>query len=288
MSDAPWDPSTWPERLGIGPGSTVQLMADLTRMAWTARRRGHRFDAGTLLHAFAEAVGTDGLVLVPTFSYHLRSGDAFDVSHTRSNSGALAQAALNDPRFVRTEHPLHSFALAGGRSQAALPACDAVGSFDERSPFGLMHRERGVLVAFDLPLNDALTFVHYVERAVGVRYRRTKELLIDHTDRQGHRSRRRFTTYAKRAGNVNDLAALEPLLARAGALSHGTLEGVRWLRVDLPLAYTVIADDITRNGARSIHHWTFQRWARDVLKSTLRRFGLHTRNDRLADAARTP
>lgn len=288
MSGTPFDLNTWPARFGIKEGDTVQLMADVTRMAWNARRSGSRFDANELLNAFADAIGDDGLVLVPTFNFDLRDGDVFDVKRTRSISGALANAAITNQRFVRTSHALHSFAVAGGNAPEFARTHDAPGSFDADSPFGALKERKGVLLAFDLPLNDALTFAHFVEQAVGVPYREHIAFNIHHSDANGRVCERRFTAFVKKFGHTNDFTPLDPLLRKAGALSSGTIDGSQWLRVDLAAAYDVIADDIRLNKARSIHRFSGKLWLRDQMKAVLRTFGYRTRRERMAHAARTP
>src|SRR6187402_3696866 len=88
-------------------------MADVTRLALLFRRAGASFRPSDLLDAFADAVGPAGNVLVPTYTFDLEDGDTFDVRRIGSISGVLAVAALAHPRFLRTPHPLHSFAVCG-------------------------------------------------------------------------------------------------------------------------------------------------------------------------------
>jgi aminoglycoside N3'-acetyltransferase len=286
VSTTGFDPSTWPERLGVRRGETIQLMADLTRMAWNARRAGQRFDPNTLLDAFADAVGPEGMILVPTFNFDLLNGDAFDVRHTRSISGALANAALDHPSYRRTAHPLHSFAVADGEASTLEGINHAIGSFDPASPFGLMHRRKARLISFDLPLNASFTFVHYVEQALNVPYRRIQRIAVNYTDHGGTMDLRHFTTFGKTPGHVNELSSLEPLLHKAGALTQGELDGSKWISVDLGKAYDVVALDIQKNKARNIHRFLPSLWLRDSVKAALRRFGYRTRKERTAHAAR--
>lgn len=275
---------TWVQDLAIGPGATILVMADLTRSAWVARRSGRRFDARALLDAIIDRVGPAGNVLIPTFTYDLKDGDSFDIRRSRSISGALANAALEHPAFRRTKHPLHSFAVAGAHADA-LAAIDHAGSFDDRSPFAFLLEQRARLIAVDLDLDDAFTFVHFVEQRVGVPYRKFKELTIRYTDRDGVTSPRRFVSYAKRTGHVNRFDALQAPLLEAGAMSVRAVHGSRILDIDLARAYDLIAADIRDNKARSIHHFSPVRWFIDTMKSVLRRFGVHSLKDRVGHAA---
>ena len=273
----PEDPygGTWPAQLGVAPGDTVLLMADLTRMAWHARRSGGTFTPAGLLEAFLQAVGPGGTLLVPTFTYHL-SGGAFDVRSTPSISGALATAALRHPAFQRTLHPLHSFAVAG-RDADALARCRHEGSFDAGSPFAHLLANNARLIAIDLPADDAFTFVHHAEEMARVPYRRQRRMRFDHTDADGHGSVRSFSIYAKRPGHTNTFASLLPLLENAGAMHRTALGGSTALVVDLPKAHAVVLADIRDSGGRAIHQFGMERWARDMLKALLRTLTPHTR-----------
>ena len=286
MTGSGHDISTWPALMGVKPGDTIQLMADLTRVAWKARRGGKRFGAEEFLSAFADAVGPSGDLLIPTFNFDLHDGDAFDIKRTRSISGALANAALDHERFQRTPHALHSFAATGAHADQLVTTKER-GSFGPHSPFAFLFDRKGSLIAIDLPLNDALTFVHFTEERLAVPYRSHRDLRIRYTGPDGLASDRSFSAYAKDPGHHMELSALEPLLEQAGALTRGELDGSRYIRVDLAKAHAVIAHDISVNNARSIHQFRWRWWLRDHAKGVLRTFGIRTRQERTAHAART-
>jgi aminoglycoside 3-N-acetyltransferase len=280
----PPDLRSWPARLGVSPGDTVQLMADVTRLALLFRRARVPFAPADLLDAFADAVGPSGHVLVPTYTFDLENGAAFDVRRTGSISGALALVALSHPRFVRTPHPLHSFAVCGAQA-AALGASAEAGSFGPRSPFAFLREHRARLIAIDLRLDDALTYVHYVEEQVGVPYRRHRTLTFDHVAADGRRERKGFTIYAKRPGHHMRFLGLDELLQGAGALRVAMLDGARVQVVDLAAAHDLIARDIREDRARRIHAFRWSWWARDVLKGLLRTFGIRRGHARTTHAA---
>ncbi len=280
----PPDLRSWPASLGVSPGGTVLLMADVTRLALLFRRAGRPFTPGDLLDAFADAVGPEGNLLVPTYSFDLEDGAAFDLRRTGSISGALALAALAHPRFVRTPHPLHSFAVCGAQA-AALAASTETGSFGPRSPFAFLQQQRARLIAIDLRLDDSLTYVHFVEEQERVPYRRPRSMTFRYTAADGTTAPRTFTILAKRPGHHMHFAGLEALLQADGASRSVPLDGVRALVVDLAQAHGVIARDIRENAARSIHAFRWSWWARDVLKGLLRTFGIRRGHARTTHAA---
>jgi aminoglycoside 3-N-acetyltransferase len=261
--------TSWPQQVGIPPGGNILLMADLTRIAWSCRREGLRFDPAEFIGAFLRHAGT---VAIPTFNFDLRPGEVYDVLHTPTISGALGQAALAHPAFGRTMQPLHSFAVAGSLKEEFLRADDP-GSFGPASPFALMRMYGFKLLAIDMPLEPAFTYVHHVEECMQVSYRRQRRIPLRYTDVLGHTSRREFLLYAKRPGHINDFKALEPLLLNEGAMVKGSVDGIPHFTVDLQRAHDIIARDISDNKARSIVKFSPDRWLRDVLRPLLKRNG---------------
>jgi aminoglycoside 3-N-acetyltransferase len=278
----------WPHRMGVVPGGTVMLMADVTRMAWMLRRQGIPFTPALLLDHFLNALGPSGTLLVPTFNHDLVSGDAFDVRRSPTITGALGQAALGHPAFRRTGNALHSFAVAGAGAEEILAAKET-SSFGPRSPFAFMRSHEATIVSIDLHVTYALTYIHHVEEVEAVPYRRWRELSIRYTDHEGRTNDRIFRLYAKQPGHMNSTARLEELLSEAGALRTGQLDGLSYTLVDVPALHAALERDIRLNKARSIHDFSWERWFRDRLRPILRGKE-RTRSDRALDdhAARTP
>ena len=261
-------------------------MADLTRVAWHARRAGKRFSPAAFLDVFADAVGPTGTVLVPTYNFDLRDGDAFDLRHTRSISGALANAAIDHTRFRRTPHPLHSFAVCGAGADELVHSPEK-SSFGPGSPFAFLLAHKATLLAIDLPLNDAVTFAHYTEEATGVPYRLHRPIRIRYTDAGGQTGDKTFALYAKKPGHHMDFTQLEHMAEHDGAISRFDLDGSRAFRLDLSWVHSVVEHDIRANKARRFHRFAWSSWLKDHTKNLLRRFGIRTRQERTAHAART-
>jgi aminoglycoside 3-N-acetyltransferase len=85
---------------GLGPGDRVVVHASL-------RATGLRADA--LIDELLAAVGPDGLVAMPTFTY---DNETFDAD-TPSRTGALAETFRGRADAVRSDHPTHSVAAVG-------------------------------------------------------------------------------------------------------------------------------------------------------------------------------
>ncbi|MEZ4757072.1 MAG: AAC(3) family N-acetyltransferase [Flavobacteriales bacterium] len=278
----------WPAMLGVAPGSVWMVQADLTRIVWAMRRARLQAGPDELLNAFVEAVGPAGSLLVPTFNHDLHDGESFDVRRTPTITGALGEAARRHPAFERTAHPLHSVAVAGAGARE-LAASTERSSFGPSSPFAFMHRHSARILALDIDVTYALTYIHHVEELERVAYRQWRNVAIDHTAADGTRAWTAYRLYAKRPGHMNSTARLEAALLEQGSLQQGSLGPLRYTTVDVPALHQLLVDDIRATGGALIHDFSWERWLRDRLRAILRREGPSRSHMALNEhAARTP
>jgi len=134
------------------------------------------FDKNFLMHSLIgsikDAVGIDGAIIMPTFSYSFDKNEAFDVNSTQSIVGALTEFFRKQPEVIRTAHPNHSVAIWGNNKHEL----SNIGkdTFDENSIFGKLHKLDGKIVFFGAPFQSC-TFIHYIEQMHKVPYRYMKK-----------------------------------------------------------------------------------------------------------------
>lgn len=256
------DLASWPQRIGILPGDRIMLVADLTRIAWNTRKQKIRSVPRMLLDTFLDQLGNDGTLVVMTFNWDLKDGEPYDRLRSETISGVLGQAALEHPSFQRTLNPLHSFAVAGALQQEFMQ-CEEKSSFGPRSAFHLLKKYRFKLVVLDMDLGPAFTYLHHVEELLRVKYRRMENRLIKHLEDGSSRS---YELYAKKPGYVNSIDRLEPELRAGSMLNEGTIDGSKFVVIDIENAHPIIERDIRNDRARKIVEFKFTWWLRDVIR----------------------
>lgn len=179
-------------RTGIQKGDTVMVHSSFRSLGPVEG------GADTIIDALMEAVGSEGTVLFPTFNFHAWTEEHYwDINETPSEMGALTEVARKRPRAVRTPHPIYSFAALGARAEE-FASCDDPEALGDGSVFGLFHRLDGLIVSIGLDYNSSFTMVHYVERANGAPYRRTKRFGGIYVGRDGEPRLRSFTMFVRR------------------------------------------------------------------------------------------
>ena len=106
--------------MGIKRGDTVLLTSDITDLYLQCQEHGEQFDPNILLDKFQEAVGEEGTLLIPTYNWGFCKGKTFNYLRTPSKTGAIGNAALRRKDFVRTKHPIYSFAVWGKDADEAV------------------------------------------------------------------------------------------------------------------------------------------------------------------------
>lgn len=123
--------------------------------------------------ALREAVGDDGAVIVPTFTYSFRRGEVFDPAGSPSTVGAFTEHLRKRPDAVRSACPLFSMA-AVGRDAASLMARPGPRCFGEGSVFETLFDAGVKFAGFGVDWDQGYTFFMHLERLVEAPFRRDR------------------------------------------------------------------------------------------------------------------
>lgn len=96
----------------------------------------------------------------------------WDRYETPGEMGIIPEVAARQPGAWRTAHPIHSFCVLGEfRTEFQF---DNRSSFSEYGPFGLFHRQDGLVISFGVDFSHTFSMVHYVEQQEDAPWRREK------------------------------------------------------------------------------------------------------------------
>ncbi len=244
----------------IQEGNVVYVVSDVLELAKQAREHGERFDRDLFLDSLQKKVGKTGTLLIPTFNWDFCKGIAFDYKRTPCRTGALGTAALNREDFVRTKHPIYSFAV-WGKDRSWLFEQDEPNCFGENSIFDYMYRKDARALVIGLDAMDGLTFMHHVEQMVGVPFRYHKIFAADYTDWNGRTARKEYSMYVRDL-NMDAREQSKPfsrLLEQLNISRTRVLNQVPFRTVLLRQLYTLEAMDIQFNDSRNLYCYKGQK-----------------------------
>ncbi len=242
-----------PEYFGLEKGDAVWLASDAKRLLYSAVEHGEGTDVNPLLEGIMDQIGPEGTLLIPTFNWDFCKGKTFDIRSSPCKTGIIGKAALKRKDFVRTRHPIYSFAV-WGHDQELLAEMTNKSSFGADSPFGYCREKNAKNVFIDVECQHSFTFVHYVEEQCGVPYRYLKDFTANYIDRDGVETTRTYSM------NVRDLDLdifitiypLEEEFTAAGAARRYTVNEIPMKTIEMGKTYDIIARDVTENRSRKI------------------------------------
>lgn len=151
-------------RLGVKPGDTLVVHA-----SWLPDNGFTGGPAG-FVAALQQAVGPDGLLVMPTMTYHdessaafLARGQAMDARRSPSRMGLLSEVFRRARGVERSLSPTHPLAAWGREAASFVAGHEATpASFGPDSPFArLVDRDARILLV-DAPFST-ITFTHFLE-----------------------------------------------------------------------------------------------------------------------------
>lgn len=167
---------------GLQSGSVVMVHASLKSLSHIPQH------PEGVIKGILHAIGESGTLLMPALSYESVTADQphFDVRHTPSNVGALAEYFRQQPGVLRSLHPTHSVAGIGRYAHDLLiqhsKDTTPVGRY---SPFSLLPEYEGKILLLGCGLKPN-TSMHGVEELVEPPYLYDLPIRYTLTDADGH------------------------------------------------------------------------------------------------------
>lgn len=164
--------------LGVRPGDLLMVHSSLRSIGLV--------EGGpeTVVDALLQALGPQGTLVVPTFTYPTAGNPefVFDPIHTPSQMGAISEAARRRPDARRSIHLAHSLAAIGPLAETITTSGGASG-WDAHSPMGQVFNRNGRYLLLGVPYQN-LTAMHLCEVWLELPYRkpRTSEGRMRHPD----------------------------------------------------------------------------------------------------------
>lgn len=247
-------------RMGVSKNDIVLVSSDISRVInimsheyrikLTSRKEMIKL-SNIIIDALQDLVGKGGTLLFPTYNWNFCKGIPWNYNTTPGKTGALSNVALKRQDFIRTKHPIYSFAV-WGRDAEYLYNIDNTDSFGLESPFAYMHKHHGKNISIDT--TEFFTFIHYVEQCHNVDYRYIKNFeskyIVDDNEYI-----KTYSMYVRQLDPevITTLGEVDNrLLFEKGALKCMLVENIPLKTVDLDMAYDVISDDIIYNESKNL------------------------------------
>jgi len=213
--------------LGIAASDVVFFHSSLKSLGFV--------DGGsdTVIDAFLDAVGPEGLVIVPTLTFTFAHGElaklAFDPKETPSRVGRITDTLWRRPGAFRSAHPTHSIAAIGRRAEELVRGHDKTSTFGKDGPYR-RYVDWGAKIVFlgvDMRCNTTL---HAVEDWLDLPYLQVEEAKVKGPDGKPHVVKVRKSPVGDRDFYRKN-SKVERLLEATGIIRSGKVgeADTRWL-----------------------------------------------------------
>jgi len=238
----------------VNKGETLLIASDVQRLCWGALQADAVFDFQQFIHLLQKEVGVEGTLLFPTYNWGFCHGTKFDYYKTKSLTGSLSQIALERKDFVRTRHPLYSFAV-WGKDAKKLYEMDDANSFVGNTPFAYLHKkENAKMITIDVDLTHCFTFVHYVEEINKVPYRFLKKFTAGYINENQQQKEKTYSMYVRdlSVNGIVDFSGLEKMLLKKKLIQKNQVQYSNVRAFRFFDTYAEVENDIKNNQAKNI------------------------------------
>ena len=200
------------ERIGISRGDVVFCHSNVGFFGLAEGARRKEDHCALILKGFREVLGSEGTLVVPTFTYSFPAGNEFNVQKTPSNCGVFTEFVRQTKGALRSVDPNVSVAAIGGRAEEL--TCNApVNAYSPLGFFGRFETAAGKIC--NLNFDAGSTYIHYVERCLRVPYRFDKSFQGIVTD-GAQRKQREATIWVRYVSSSDTVADFIPFSRLAG------------------------------------------------------------------------
>lgn len=242
----------------IEEGDCVYIVSDILELAKVYKSRGMKLSLDRVIDGLKSLVGEGGTLLFPAFNWDFCKGVGFDIYKTPVRTGALSKTALKRQDFVRTAHPLYSFAVWGAHRDE-LMADRSVDAFGPGTIFERMYRWNTKVLVIGLSPLQGVTYIHHVEQSVGVPYRYSKDFTADYTDAQGVCETRTYRMYVRDLDmdprHINGFAPLAEQMSKMGMILTEYYGAVPCHLIRIADLDTAVRRDILENDSKNMYEY---------------------------------
>lgn len=158
--------------IGLKSGDTVLTHSNIGNFGFSDRGGSEEQIFSTVFDAFMAVIGTEGTLVVPTFTYSYGRMQVFDPETSPSQMGIFAETVRKMPGALRSQDPMFSVA-AIGKNALSLTENISNECFGKDSFWDRFYNIEGVICNLNV-FGGVSTFIHYVEKCLNVPYRYDK------------------------------------------------------------------------------------------------------------------
>lgn len=159
---------------GLNNGDKVLLHSNISKLYKRLIEENFKSNVEDILNIIIDYIGPSGTLVIPTFNFDFCDGKTYNFLKSKSQMGALSEAARVKAQYNKSWHPVYSFVFFGNIPFEELKK-ENYTAFGKDSVFEWITAEDGKISIIDLPDQNSMTYYHYVEEKNKVSWRYQKK-----------------------------------------------------------------------------------------------------------------
>lgn len=237
-------------KLDIRSGDILYVSSDIIPLLTHFKKEGINFNCNKLIEYFLTKIGKNGTLLFPTFNWDFCRGISFDYFKTKSMCGSLSNLALKRKDFMRTKHPIYSFAVSGKYKQKLIDL-EYKSGFGKKSIFDFLYKNSAKNLFIGIDYKKGFTFDHYCEEIANVNYRYHKFFKGKYINDNGETKLKEYSMYVRKL-NENFVTGIsdkmDKKLIDIDAYKFYKFNEIYFGIINLKLAGDLMIEDIKKGG----------------------------------------
>jgi len=161
------------KKLGLKKGDVVYCSSNIGIFATTSLGFNKKKICKLIFDSIFKVIGTNGMLVVPTFTYSFCNNEIFDIRKTPSKVGIFSEYIRKLPNSNRSKDPIFSVAAVGKKSKSLISKL-SISCFGKNSVWERLLKCN----AFILNLNvdgSIAPYIHYFEKINNCKFRFDKK-----------------------------------------------------------------------------------------------------------------
>jgi aminoglycoside 3-N-acetyltransferase len=156
------------KKIGLKRNDVVLCHSNVIELGFPKGKISKKNIFQTIFNAFFDVIKNTGTLIVPSYTYSFTKKEIFDPEKSKNICGLFSEELQKKKNVSRYLDPNQSF-LVYGKNKNFFCKNPSNNSYDENSMWARLIKKNAKIC--NLNLNAGSTFIHYVERKIGVNYR---------------------------------------------------------------------------------------------------------------------
>ncbi|MBZ7942726.1 AAC(3) family N-acetyltransferase [Campylobacter molothri] len=233
------------EKLGIHNGDIIYIHSEIYNFGIPLLPIEELLKA--IIECFLEVIGKNGTLVMPTFTYSFCNNEIYNKLKSKCTVGALNEFFRVQKEVKRTNDPIFSCAIKGGKEELFLK--ETTSCFGKNSVYDELTKNNAKAILFGGE-HLGFTYFHYIEEKAKISYRYHKTFKGNIVDENGIETYKEIDFFCRdltKKHNIINQEKVFDVLSSKKLLKKASFSGTKIVSFDIKKIYKFLFDKLIKN-----------------------------------------